>query len=168
MAKKKSDSLNGDVVIKAKRTRKTVKRDSPAQRSSIYRGVTRYGFLFELLCECVIMWLVLEIEFWWMWCEDIDGPDVMKLICGIRIVGMNRRTKKDDKVISFSNLFECSCSFINKMYQMIKCSWILIERDFLFMFVHSSINMFMNDSWTVTNKCSWTWTTQTNVYGYRK
>lgn len=28
-------------VVKVKRTRKTVPRDSPPQRSSIYRGVTR-------------------------------------------------------------------------------------------------------------------------------
>lgn len=29
-------------VVKVKRTRKTVPRDSPPQRSSIYRGVTRF------------------------------------------------------------------------------------------------------------------------------
>ncbi|KAK9054623.1 hypothetical protein SSX86_025702 [Deinandra increscens subsp. villosa] len=45
--KKKNASSNGDIdtkpaIGKAKRTRKTVKRDSPPQRSSIYRGVTRH------------------------------------------------------------------------------------------------------------------------------
>lgn len=46
--KKKNTSTNGSdteikpVIGKTKRTRKTVQRDSPPQRSSIYRGVTRH------------------------------------------------------------------------------------------------------------------------------
>ncbi|KAJ0639277.1 putative transcription factor AP2-EREBP family [Helianthus annuus] len=44
---KKNAARNDDVetkpvIGKAKRTRKTVKRDSPPQRSSVYRGVTRH------------------------------------------------------------------------------------------------------------------------------
>ncbi|XP_047326207.1 AP2-like ethylene-responsive transcription factor At1g16060 [Impatiens glandulifera] len=35
-------SNNNGIILKAKRTRKTVPRDSPPQRSSIYRGVTRH------------------------------------------------------------------------------------------------------------------------------
>ncbi|XP_021984251.1 AP2-like ethylene-responsive transcription factor At1g16060 [Helianthus annuus] len=44
MAKKKNASLSETkpVIVKPKRTRKTVQRDSPPQRSSIYRGVTRH------------------------------------------------------------------------------------------------------------------------------
>ncbi|KAI3521137.1 hypothetical protein L1887_10598 [Cichorium endivia] len=50
ISQKKNASSNGDnattdtkpVISKAKRTRKTVQRDSPPQRSSIYRGVTRH------------------------------------------------------------------------------------------------------------------------------
>ncbi|KAI7736491.1 hypothetical protein M8C21_012096, partial [Ambrosia artemisiifolia] len=47
ISQKKNASSNDDVdtkpvIGKAKRTRKTVKRDSPPQRSSVYRGVTRH------------------------------------------------------------------------------------------------------------------------------
>ncbi|KAA8522827.1 hypothetical protein F0562_009250 [Nyssa sinensis] len=35
-------NTNTSAVMKVKRTRKTVPRDSPPQRSSIYRGVTRH------------------------------------------------------------------------------------------------------------------------------
>ncbi|MFS7971262.1 putative transcription factor AP2-EREBP family [Helianthus anomalus] len=44
MAKKKNASLSETkpVIVKPKRIRKTVQRDSPPQRSSIYRGVTRH------------------------------------------------------------------------------------------------------------------------------
>lgn len=38
----KSSSKNGPVTTKGKRTRKTVPRESPQQRSSVFRGVTRY------------------------------------------------------------------------------------------------------------------------------
>ncbi|XP_052199798.1 AP2-like ethylene-responsive transcription factor At1g16060 [Diospyros lotus] len=38
----KATTNPGSVIKKAKRTRKTVPRDSPLQRSSIYRGVTRH------------------------------------------------------------------------------------------------------------------------------
>ncbi|KAJ6914280.1 hypothetical protein NC651_016520 [Populus alba x Populus x berolinensis] len=70
-------------VTKVIRTRRSVPRDSPPQRSSIYRGVTR----------------------------SIDGPANTKLICGIRITGMNYKTRKDDKVhlttyISFIFFFQ--------------------------------------------------------------
>lgn len=39
-ANKSNVNANG-IITKVKRTRKTVPRDSPPQRSSIYRGVTR-------------------------------------------------------------------------------------------------------------------------------
>lgn len=47
ISQKKNAASNGNnetkpVIGKAKRTRKTVQRDSPPQRSSIYRGVTRH------------------------------------------------------------------------------------------------------------------------------
>lgn len=42
-SKNNNIAINASSVhVKAKRTRKTVPRDSPPQRSSIYRGVTRY------------------------------------------------------------------------------------------------------------------------------
>ncbi|KAJ6326155.1 hypothetical protein OIU78_013284 [Salix suchowensis] len=66
---KNSANTGINPTTKVKRTRKSVPRDSPPRRSSIYRGVTR----------C------------------IDGPDVMRLICGIRTAGMNHRTRKEDK-----------------------------------------------------------------------
>ncbi|KAJ8536156.1 hypothetical protein K7X08_034557 [Anisodus acutangulus] len=37
-----SNKSNSNAIVKAKRTRKSVPRDSPPQRSSIYRGVTRH------------------------------------------------------------------------------------------------------------------------------
>lgn len=36
-------NMNSVAVTKTKRTRKTVPRDSPPRRSSIYRGVTRFN-----------------------------------------------------------------------------------------------------------------------------
>ncbi|KAL4281523.1 hypothetical protein GQ457_03G045220 [Hibiscus cannabinus] len=56
-----------------KRTRRSFPRDSPPQRSSIYRGVTR------------------QVIF------SIGGRADMKLIYGTRIAGMNHKTKKDAK-----------------------------------------------------------------------
>lgn len=36
-------------IVKVKRTRKTVPRDSPPQRSSIYRGVTRFNLFSKII-----------------------------------------------------------------------------------------------------------------------
>ena len=38
-------------------------------------------------------------SFLYMFCSGIDGPGVMRLICGIRTAGMNHRTRKEDKVL---------------------------------------------------------------------
>ncbi|KAK4350164.1 hypothetical protein RND71_029477 [Anisodus tanguticus] len=67
-----SNKSNSNAIVKAKRTRKSVPRDSPPQRSSIYRGVTRHRW-----------------------------PADMKLIYGIKIAGMKRRIKKEDKVSTY-------------------------------------------------------------------
>lgn len=107
------------VISKAKRTRKTVQRDSPPQRSSIYRGVTRYAFL-----QSGSFWVVLRVNLtsFHSTCEGIDGLVDMKLICGIRIVGMNHKTKKDDKV--FISFFLKFVIIINSWFQFV--SWILL------------------------------------------
>ncbi|KAK2975445.1 hypothetical protein RJ640_017704 [Escallonia rubra] len=51
-ASSNASSVNG--VTKVKRTRKTVPRDSPPQRSSIYRGVTRLNVTF-ILFKCILV-----------------------------------------------------------------------------------------------------------------
>lgn len=45
----KSSSKNGPVTTKGKRTRKTVPRESPQQRSSVFRGVTRYIYIYGIV-----------------------------------------------------------------------------------------------------------------------
>lgn len=92
---------------KTKRTRRSVPRDSPPQRSSIYRGVTR----FSIICSASLLLILLggycsslrDFDFFGCGvfeCLGIVGRVDMRLICGIRIAGMNRRTRKEDKVIS--------------------------------------------------------------------
>lgn len=44
----KTANANTNSALKVKRTRKTVPRDTPPQRSSIYRGVTRWDFIYFL------------------------------------------------------------------------------------------------------------------------
>lgn len=46
---KRSNKIDGNAIGKVKRTRKSVPRDCPPQRSSIYRGVTRYFFFLSTI-----------------------------------------------------------------------------------------------------------------------
>ncbi|OMO68966.1 hypothetical protein CCACVL1_19735 [Corchorus capsularis] len=73
-------------VTKVKRTRRSVPRDSPPQRSSIYRGVTRQSPDIRVF-----------MHFDYGNVSGIGGQGGMKLIYGIRIAGMNHRTRKDAK-----------------------------------------------------------------------
>ena len=84
---------------KVKRTRKSVPRDSPPRRSSIYRGVTRLynHILWFIFLYCSVISSSVD-SFLCVFCSGIDGLDVMRLICGIKTAGMNRRTRKEDKV----------------------------------------------------------------------
>jgi len=96
---KNSANTSINPATKVKRTRKSVPRDSPPQRSSIYRGVTRFNhILFSLKFFYLISYSVQD-SFLYMIALGIDGPDVMRLICGIRTAGMSHRTRKEDKVI---------------------------------------------------------------------
>ncbi|WVZ20803.1 hypothetical protein V8G54_008125 [Vigna mungo] len=83
------------VTTKVKRTRRSVPRDSPPQRSSIYRGVTRFSlrYYFTFLCRHSLF-----ITYVLYYTTGTDGQADMKLICGTRIAGMSHRTRKDDKV----------------------------------------------------------------------
>lgn len=57
------NNIIGGSVVKVKRTRKTVPRDSPPQRSSIYRGVTRFYLIYFLqlyFCMSIIIILIYE------------------------------------------------------------------------------------------------------------
>ncbi|KAG8388202.1 hypothetical protein BUALT_Bualt02G0101200 [Buddleja alternifolia] len=78
-----NNNNNKNGVRKAKkRTRKSAPRESPQQRSSIYRGVTRRND---------------------MWLFHCSGQVDMKLICGIRIAGMSPKTRKEDKPSTYEN-----------------------------------------------------------------
>lgn len=115
-------SATNTVTTKVKRTRRSVPRDSPPQRSSIYRGVTRlephlvilnmlpfylkfsnfificYHFLLHVFPSSYILTLVvvakMDVKPW----SGTGGQVDMKLICGTRIAGMSLRTRKDVKV----------------------------------------------------------------------
>lgn len=106
-ANENSSSTRVDAVasngVKVKRKRKSVPRDSPMQRSSIYRGVTRFTFLF-LIANIVSFITFPSLKLLAFYRRiGIDGRDDSRRTCGTRIAGMNLRIKKEDKV-SISSL----------------------------------------------------------------
>lgn len=62
-----NNNVNADLPVgmKRKRTRKTIPRDTPPQRSSIYRGVTRFNLMNNKLCTvpCNAMYVLIN---WFM------------------------------------------------------------------------------------------------------
>lgn len=113
MGKSSGNSTNNNAATttpatKVKRTRKSVPRDSPPQRSSIYRGVTRLDTKNDCVIECSVSFFLFHFFLfiyrrWRIENIGIGGPDVMKLTCGIRIAGMRLRTRREDKVNSSSS-----------------------------------------------------------------
>ena len=65
-----NNSSNASSSMKVKRTRKTVPRDSPPQRSSIYRGVTRF---FSYLNSGINLSFSLSIDFFIFYFLFLNG-----------------------------------------------------------------------------------------------
>lgn len=83
-------------ISKVKTKRKP--RDSPPQRrSSIYRGVTRYVYIYIYILIHIFVYDDDKFAVFFF-LLGTDGRVDMKLIYGIKIVGTNRRLKKEDKV----------------------------------------------------------------------
>ena len=55
----KNNNSMSDGVTKVKRTRRSVPRDSPPQRSSIYRGVTRQGSILRIV---FLVFLIVDVH----------------------------------------------------------------------------------------------------------
>ena len=113
--KNSSNTTTTTNATKVKRTRKSVPRDSPPQRSSIYRGVTRSvinftqftwnGIILSLSLSLSLTPLFLSLDFgvfWWLCVfSGTDGRAGTRPICGTRTAGMRLRTRKEDKVLLF-------------------------------------------------------------------
>lgn len=72
-----NSNANSLSVTKVKRTRKTIPRDSPPQRSSIYRGVTRWkGDWVVICCDEVVVVVGAYVYMHWLWLfqASMDWP----------------------------------------------------------------------------------------------